>query len=95
MIISGQMNKVYIPLLLSLTMCAPAPVTPPANAIPREQMEMIMGALEYLREYEVNQNRTEPDDAINSALNDFWEDTDGSDDTTESEELLQLSSDGD
>ena len=89
------MNKVYIPLLLSLTMCAPAPVTPPANAIPREQMEMIMGELEYLREYEVNQNRTEPDDAINSALNDFWEDTDGSDDTTESEELLQLSSDGD
>ena len=89
------MNKVYIPLLLSLTMCAPAPVTPPANAIPREQMEMIMGALEYLREYEVNKNRTEPDDAINSALNDFWEDTDGSDDTTESEELLQLSSDGD
>ena len=89
------MNKVYIPLLLSLTMCAPAPVTPPANAIPREQMEMIMGALEYLREYEVNQNRTEPDDAINSALNDFWEDTDGSNDTTESEELLQLSSDED
>ena len=89
------MNKVYIPLLLSLTMCAPAPVTPPANAIPREQMEMIMGALEYLREYKVNQNRTEPDDAINSALNDFWEDTDGSNDTTESEELLQLSSDGD
>ena len=76
-------------------MCAPAPVTPPANAIPREQMEMIMGALEYLREYEVNQNRTEPDDAINSALNDFWEDTDGSDDTTESKELLQLSSNGD
>ena len=89
------MNKVYIPLLLSLTMCAPAPVTPPANAIPREQMEMIMGALEYLREYEVNKNRTEPDDAINSALNDFWEDTDGSNDTTESEELLQLSSDED
>ena len=89
------MNKVYIPLLLSLTMCAPAPVTPAANAIPREQMEMIMGALEYLREYEVNQNRTEPDDAINSALNDFWENTDGSDDTTESEELLQFPSNED
>ena len=56
---------------------------------------MIMGALEYLREYEVNQNRTEPDDAINSALNDFWEDTDGRDDTTKSKELLQLPSDGD
>ena len=89
------MNKVYIPLLLSLTMCAPAPVTPPANAIPREQMEMIMGALEYLREYEVNQNRTEPDDSINSALENFWEETYGSNDPTESEELLQLSSDGD
>ena len=89
------MNKVYIPLLLSLTMCAPAPVTPPANAIPREQMEMIMGALEYLREYESKQNRTEPDDSINSALENFWEDVDGSNDTTESEELLQLSSNED
>ena len=89
------MNKVYIPLLLSLTMCAPAPVTPPAEAIPQEKMEMIWEALEYVKEYEVLQNRTEPDDAINNALSDFWEDTDGSDDTTESEELLQLSSNGD
>ena len=85
----------YLAIPLILIGCT-APVTdPPASAIPREQMEMIMGALEYLREYEVKQNRTEPDDAINSALNDFWEDTDGSDDTTESEELLQLSSNED
>ena len=42
-----------------------------------------MGALEYLREYEVNQNRTEPDDAVNSALDDFWEDVDESNDSTE------------
>ena len=85
----------YLAIPLILVGCT-APVTdPPAHAIPREQMEMIMGALEYLREYEINQNRTEPDDAINSALNDFWENTDGSDVTTESEELLQLSSDGD
>ena len=89
------MNKVYIPLLLSLTMCAPAPVTPPAEAIPQEKMEMIWEALEYVKEYEVLQNRTEPDDAINNALSDFWEDTDGSNDTTESEELLQLSSNED
>ncbi|BCV08280.1 MAG: hypothetical protein CM15mL5_0420 [uncultured marine virus] len=41
------------------------------------------------------QNRTEPDDSINSALENFWEETDGSNDPTESEELLQLSSDGD
>ena len=56
---------------------------------------MIWEALEYVKEYDVVQNRTEPDDAINSALSDFWEDTDGSNDTTESEELLQLSSNGD
>ena len=95
MIISGQMNKLAILPLFFLSMCAPAPVTPPAEAIPQEQMEMIWEALEYVKEYDVLQNRTEPDDAINSALSDFWEDTDGSDDTTESEELLQLSSNGD
>ena len=89
------MNKVYIPLLLSLTMCAPAPVTPPAEAIPQEKMEMIWEALEYVKEYEVLQNRTKPDDAINNALDNFWEEENGSNDPTESEELLQLSSDGD
>jgi len=89
------MNKVYIPLLLSLTMCAPAPVTPPAEAIPQEKMEMIWEALEYVKEYEVLQNRTEPDDAINNALDNFWEEENGSNDPTESEKLLQLSSDGD
>ena len=95
MIISGQMNKLAILPLFFLSMCAPAPVTPPAEAIPQEQMEMIWEALEYVKEYDVLQNRTEPDDAINNALSDFWEDTDGSNDTTESKELLQLSSDGD
>jgi len=89
------MNKLAILPLFFLSMCGTAPVTPPAEAIPQEQMEMIWEALEYVKEYDVLQNRTEPDDAINSALNDFWEDTDGSDDTTESKELLQLSSDGD
>ena len=73
----------YLAIPLILVGCT-APVTdPPAHAIPREQMEMIMGALEYLREYEINQSRTEPDDAINSALDDFWEDVDESNDSTE------------
>ena len=73
----------YLAIPLILVGCT-APVTdPPAHAIPREQMEMIMGALEYLREYEVKQNRTEPDDAVNSALDDFWEDVDESSDSTE------------
>ena len=85
----------YLVIPFILVGCT-APVTdPPAHAIPQEKMEMIWQALEYVKEYEVLQNRTEPDDAINNALSDFWEDTDGSDDTTESEELLQLSSDGD
>ena len=73
----------YLAIPLILVGCT-APVTdPPAHAIPREQMEMIMGALEYLREYEVKQYRTEPDDAVNSALDDFWEDVDESNDPTE------------
>ena len=89
------MNKLSILPVFFLTMCAPAPVTPPAEAIPQEQMEMIWEALEYMKEYDMLQNRTEPDDSINSALENFWEETDGSNDPTESEELLQLSSDGD
>ena len=95
MIISGQMNKLAILPVFFLSMCGTAPVTPPAEAIPQEQMEMIWEALEYAKEYEVLQNRTEPDDSINSALENFWEETYGSNDPTESEELLQLSSDGD
>ena len=95
MIISGQMNKLAILPVFFLSMCAPAPVTPPAEAIPQEQMEMIWEALEYMKEYDMLQNRTEPNDSINSALENFWEETNGSNDPTESEELLQLSSDGD
>ena len=83
MIISGQMNKLAILPVFLLSMCAPAPVTPPAEAIPQEQMEMIWEALEYVKEYDVLQNRTEPDDAVNSALDDFWEDADESNDSTE------------
>ena len=78
----------YLAIPLILVGCT-APVTdPPAHAIPREQMEMIMGALEYLREYEVKQYRTEPDDAVNSALDDFWEQEHGSDGSTKQEKLL-------
>ena len=43
----------------------------------------------------MEQNMTDPITSINSALENFWEETDGSNDPTESEELLQLSSDGD
>ena len=62
----------YLAIPLILVGCT-APVTdPPAHAIPQEKMEMIWQALEYVKEYEIKQNRTEPDDAITSALDDFW-----------------------
>ena len=77
------MNKLSILPVFFLTMCAPAPVTPPAEAIPQEQMEMIWEALEYMKEYDMLQNRTEPDDAITSALDDFWKDTETLDEEQE------------
>ena len=89
------MNKLLIIPMFFLTMCGTAPVTPPAEAIPQEQMEQIWEALEYMKEYDMLQNRTEPNDAINSALENFWEDSYGSNGSTESKELLQLSGNGD
>ena len=77
------MNKLSILPVFFLSMCAPAPVTPPAEAIPQEQMEMIWEALEYMKEYDMLQNRTEPDDAITSALDDFWKDTETLDEEQE------------
>ena len=73
----------YLAIPLILVGCT-APVTdPPAHAIPQEKMEMIWEALEYVKEYEVLQNRTEPDDAITSALDDFWEEIDTLDEEQE------------
>ena len=73
----------YLAIPLILVGCT-APVTdPPAHAIPQEQMEMIWEALEYVKECDVLQNRTEPDDAITSALDDFWEETDTLDEEQE------------
>ena len=46
------------------------------------------------RRKQIEKNMTQPSDAINSALDSFWEETDGSNGSTESEELLQLPSDG-
>ena len=47
------------------------------------------------RRTQIEKNMTQPFDAINSALENFWEQENGSNGATESEELLQLSSDGD
>ena len=89
------MNKfvILLPIFL-LSMCSDAPVTPPAGAFEVEE-GLIWKALEYANEYKLQTTKTDPSDAINSALDDFWEVQDGSNGSTESEELLQLPSNGD
>ena len=85
-----KMNKliVILPLFL-LSMCSDAPVTPPAGALEVEGgVEKWMYMVEYLQNYQREENMTDPDDAINSALEEFWEVQDGSDGSTEQEKLL-------
>ena len=79
-----------------LTMCAPAPVTPPAGAFELEVEEShwdnVYRAIEYIKQAKREKTMTQPDDAINKALAEF---NNGGNDTTKSEELLQLPSNGD
>ncbi len=48
-----------------------------------------------MKRWKAEKTWTNPVDSLNNALADFWENVDGSNDTTEQEELLQLSRDGD
>jgi len=52
------------------------------------QMQFIF--LQNKRIEQAENNLTQPSDAINNALEEFWEVQDGSDGSTEQEELLQL-----
>ena len=91
-----MMNKLLILPLFFLTMCAPAPVTPPAGAfeleIEESQWHHVYDAIEYIKRGERERTMTDPSDSINKALMEF---NNGSNDSTEQEELLQLSSNGD
>ncbi len=51
--------------------------------------------IQELRNQKSEKTRTPAEDSINNAIEYFWEKEDGSDDTTEQKELLQLPSDGD
>ena len=86
------MNKLLILPLFFLTMCAPAPVTPPAGAfeleIEESQWNYVYDAIEYIKQGQREQKMTDPSDAINSALDDFMEAQYGSDGSTEQEKLL-------
>ena len=78
---------------------------PPKPTLPREQLRGEIDIYEPMHWHSINQmfirnarrtkmekNMTQPDDAINRALMQF---NNGGNDTTKSEELLQLSSNGD
>ena len=90
-----QMNKLLIIPMFFLTMCGTAPVTPPAGAfeleIEESHWDKVYHAIEYIKRGQREKNMTQPEDAINRALMEFEYGSNGS---TESQELLQLSSDG-
>ena len=90
MTIIGRMNKLVIILpLFLLSMCSDAPVTPPAGALEVEGgIERWYSIVHQLQTYQGEENKTDPDDAINSALEEFWEVQDGSDGSTKQEKLL-------
>ena len=84
----------YTPLLFALTMCAPAPVTPPAEA--NDVMQDYYTLMEFARrnvQYEKRQKKLQTlDEDIYSAILEYYN---GTNDTTVEEELLQFPSDGD
>jgi len=87
------MNKLILILpLFFLTMCGEAPVTPPAGALDVDD-QLLLKIMDYANGVRpLSKEKTNPTDAINSALDSFWEEQNASDDTTKQEELLQLSS---
>jgi len=85
------MIKIYATMIVAaVAWCAAAKAEDPNEVL----WEALHYYNEYQKQYQIEQNKTQPDDAINTAI-ESWEDDYGSYDTTEQEELLQLSSDGD
>ena len=89
------MSKLAIIPVFFLTMCGTAPVTPPAGAfelvVEESHWDKVYHAIEYIKRGQREKNMTQPEDAINRALMEFEYGNNGS---TESQELLQLPSDG-
>ena len=95
MITFFQMIK-YLAIPLILVGCT-APVTdPPAHAfevvVEEQHWDHVYKAIEYIKAGQREKKMTDPTDAINSALMEF---NNGSNGSTEQKELLQLPSDGD
>ena len=81
--------------------CPSIPKPKPKPIIPRKELkgevdiwnvnqihQMQMMFLHNARQANIENNMTQPSDAINNALEQFWEVQDGSDGSTEQEELL-------
>ena len=86
----------YLAIPLILVGCT-APVTdPPAHAfeleIEESHWDNVYRAIEYIKAGQREKKMTDPTDAINRALLEF---NNGSNGSTEQKELLQLPSDGD
>ena len=85
------MNKIYATCIIgAVAWCAAAKAEDP-NAVLWEALHYYN---EYQKQYQIEQNKTQPDDAINTAI-ESWQDDYGSYGATEQEELLQFSSNGD
>ena len=86
------MNKLLILPMFFLTMCGTAPVTPPAGAfelvVEESHWDKVYHAIEYIKQGQRERKMTDPSDAINNALDSFWEQEHGSNGSTKSEELL-------
>ena len=94
MTFTTQMIK-YLAIPLILVGCT-APVTdPPAHAfesvVEEQHWDLVYRAIEYIKAGQREKKMTDPSDAINSALAEF---NNGSNGTSKSEELLQLPSNG-
>ena len=79
----------YLAIPLILVGCT-APVTdPPAHALEAEGgIEKWYAIVHQLQNHQREENKTDPDDAINNALDNFWEQEHGSNGSTEQEKLL-------
>ena len=89
------------PVCLSLNCTKPKPLLPKPEIRgeidiyePMHWHQMQMMFQRNARRTRMEQNATLPSDAINNALDDFWEQENGSNGSTKSEELLQLPSNG-
>ena len=91
------MNKLALLPLFFLTMCGTAPITDDAAhafelEVEETHWDHVYRAIEYIKAGQREKKMTDPSDAINSALAEF---NNGSNGTSKSEELLQLPSNGD